>query len=189
MLPNIRRHSVIVARVARQIVHGLKEAGPAPDAVPDPGLIQAGALLHDIAKTPCLRNGCDHARTGGEICRGLGYPEVAEIVEEHVLLRDHDAERYGRGFFSAREIIYYSDKRVRHEEIVSLDARLDYILQNYGQNDPLIHRRIRENFTRCVELERLLFTFLPFSPDQLDERVALHPGEAPLQVLSTPAGG
>lgn len=189
MLPNIRRHSVIVARVARQILDGLKEGGKPHDAIPDPGLTLAGALLHDIAKTPCLRNGCDHARTGGEICRRLGYPEVAAIVEEHVLLRDHDADRYGRGVFSARAIIYYADKRVRHEEIVSLEDRLEYILQHYGQDDPVLHRRIRDNFNRCLELEQLLFTHLPFSPDQLQERLVLNPDESLLEVLSPAAGG
>lgn len=188
MLPNIRRHSVIVARVARQIVEGFTESDKKPAVVPHRELVIAGALLHDIAKTPCLRNGCDHARTGGEICRSLGYPEVAEIVEEHVLLRDHDAARRGKGIFSAREIIYYADKRVRHEEIVSLDDRLEYILHHYGLDDPGMHRRIRENFAGCVELERFLFNFLPFSPDQLSERVILNKGETPAEFFSLAAG-
>jgi len=189
MLPNIRRHSVIVASVSRQIVEGLKESGTGPGVVPDPGLIMAGALLHDIAKTPCLRDGCDHAKAGGEICRRLGYPEVAGIVEEHVLLRDHDAARRGRGIFSAREIIYYADKRVRHEEIVSLEDRLEYILHHYGLDDPEMHRRIRENFARCVELERFLFRFLPFAPDELNERVVLNAGGAPPEFFSLAAAG
>jgi uncharacterized protein len=188
MLPNIRRHSVIVARVARQIVEGFRESDPKPAVVPDRDLVMAGALLHDIAKTPCLRNGCDHARTGGEICRRLGYPEVAEIVEEHVLLRDHDPGRRGQGIFSAQEVIYYADKRVRHEEIVSLNQRLEYILQHYGLDDPEMHRRIRENFARCVELERFLFNFLPFTPDQLHERVVLNREGAPADFFSLATG-
>jgi len=189
MLPNIRRHSVIVARVARHIVQGLLEGDRLPPVVPDRNLVTAGALLHDIAKTPCLRNRCDHAREGGEICRRLGYPEVAEIVEEHVLLRDHDAVRRGKGIFMAPEIIYYADKRVRHEEIVSLDDRLEYILHHYGLGDPEMHRRIRENFISCIELERLLFAFLPFSPDQLRERVEVRAAGAPADLLPLAVGG
>ena len=45
-------------------------------------------------------------------------------------------QRRRRGIFTAREIIYYADKRVRHEEIVSLDDRLEYILEHYGLGDP-----------------------------------------------------
>ncbi|MCL7488333.1 MAG: HD domain-containing protein [Desulfobulbaceae bacterium] len=172
MLPNIREHSVIVARAALRIIEGFEEGEPIPPAIPDRCLVAAGALLHDIAKTPCLKNGCDHARKGAEICLHLGYPEIASIVEEHVILRDHDAKRRSLGLFNAREIIYYADKRVRHEEIVSLEDRLEYILEHYGNGDPEMHRLIRINFNRCVELEEFLFAFLPFSPDQLAEEVA-----------------
>jgi len=172
MLPNIRRHSVIVARVALKIIEGFEENKTTPSFIPDRSLITAGALLHDIAKTPCLKNGCDHALEGANICFQLGYPEIASIVEEHVVLRDHDAERRSRGNFNAREIIYYADKRVRHEEIVDLDDRLEYILEHYGNGDPAMHRIIRVNFNKCVELERYLFAFMPFSSDQLAEKVA-----------------
>jgi len=180
MLPNIRRHSIIVARAALQIIDGLS-AGRARQAdFPARDLVIAGALLHDIAKTPCLKNHCDHARAGAEICMELGYPEVAPIVAEHVVLRDHNPARYQQGIFSATEIIYYADKRVRHEEIVSLEQRLEYILDHYGMQDPEMHRRIRYNFEKCVELERYLFTFVHFSPDQLADKVSAVGGTGPL---------
>ena len=172
MLPNIRRHSIVVAQVALQLIDGFDENETSPACIPDRSLIVAGALLHDIAKTPCLKNGCDHAREGAEICLQLGYPEIASIVEEHVILKDHDETRRSQGKFNAREIIYYADKRVRHEEIVSLDDRLEYILEHYGNGDPGMHKRIRINFNKCIELERYLFSFLPFSSIQLPEKVA-----------------
>lgn len=172
MLPNIREHSVIVARVALRLIDGFREDNPVPSAVPGRSLIAAGALLHDIAKTHCLKNGCDHAAAGANICMELGYPEIAGIIREHVILRDHDAERRRRGRFNAREIIYYADKRVRHEEIVSLDDRLEYILEHYGNDDPDMHQRIHVNFAKCVELEHYIFSFLSFPPQQLAEEVA-----------------
>lgn len=183
MLPNIRRHSLVVARVAGEIVEGFRENGHNTMIVPDLDLILAGALLHDIAKTPCLSSGGDHAKEGGEICRDLGYPDIAGIVEEHVLLLDHDAQRRRSGFFTAREIIYYADKRVRHEEIVSLDDRLEYILDHYGLGDPAMHRRIRENFAKCIELEQYLFNFLPFTPDLLAGRVLQNSGALPPEIF------
>jgi putative nucleotidyltransferase with HDIG domain len=172
MLPNIRRHSIIVAQVALQIIDGFEENKSDFFSLPDRSLIAAGALLHDIAKTPCLKNGCDHAMEGACICLQLGYPEIASIVEEHVVLKDHNAERRRIGRFNATEIIYYADKRVRHEEIVNLEDRLEYILEHYGMGDPGMHKLIRINFDKCVDLEQHLFAFLPFLPDQLAGKIA-----------------
>jgi len=171
MLPNIRRHSITVARVAIHILDAYRANKTLHVEFPDHDLIIAGALLHDIAKTPCLQNDCDHARAGAEICIELGYPDIAPIVGEHVILKEHDPVRYKRGVFSATEIIYYADKRVRHEEIVSLEDRLEYILEHYGMDDSMLHGRIRENFEKCVQLEHYLFRFLHFSPEQLAEKV------------------
>ncbi|GBE12292.1 tRNA 2'-O-methylase [bacterium BMS3Bbin14] len=175
MLPNIRRHSIVVARVTWRLIDSLQRSDLLSAPVPDQGLSVAGALLHDIAKTTCLAAGCDHAEVGAEICRRHGYPGIARIVAEHVILRGHDPQRYRRGAFTAREIVYYADKRVRHEEIVSLDERLDYILEHYGRNDLLLHELIRKNFARCVELEHHMFSFLPFAPGQLADTVSGDP--------------
>ncbi len=171
MLDNIRHHSLVVARVADQLVRDLEAVRP-EGQTPNRKLVIAGALLHDIAKTPCLDGSCEHALAGAGICREHGFPEVAGIVAEHVILRDHDPARYATGLFTAGEIVYYADKRVRHAEIVSLDERLAYILDHYGHNNPRLHRLIRENFQRCVELERHLFRTLGLSPEQMPGRLA-----------------
>lgn len=156
MLDNIRAHSLMVARVAAVIHDGLLASPISKDQIPPRGLVLAGALLHDIAKTPCLNDRCEHAKLGRELCMELGFPEVAEVVLEHVLLSDFSPSRYAEGLFLAKELVYYADKRVRHDEIVSLQERLDYILSNYGNNDPHRHSLIRENFHRCQQLEDLL---------------------------------
>ena len=64
MLPNIREHSIVVARVAEIITHGLLEAGQNLSLEK----VIAGALLHDIGKTACLDNDDDHAAKGLAIC-------------------------------------------------------------------------------------------------------------------------
>jgi len=170
MLPNIRRHSLVVARIAELLATGL-QGRVNEHQLPNRRLCVSGALLHDIAKTPCLDGSCDHARAGAEICRQHGFPEIAEIVEEHVILQKPNPARYQHGSFTAREIVYYADKRVRHDEIVSLDERLDYIIEHYGQNDASLHRLIRANFNQCLQLERFLFNFLDFSPAQLSSKI------------------
>lgn len=170
MLNNIRHHSLMVAKVADVLVTELLDE-PGETGTVDRSLVLAGALLHDIAKTSCLDGSCDHATAGAAICRKHGYPEIATIVEEHVILKEHDPDRYQHGQFTAKEIVYYADKRVRHEQIVTLQQRLVYILEQYGNNDPKLHQLIRDNFHRCVQLEQILFTFLPFAPDDLEHRI------------------
>ena len=170
MLPNIRRHSLVVAHITDLLVTGLQD-GVNAQRLPNRQLCISGALLHDIAKTPCLDGSCDHASAGAEICLQHGYPEIAAIVEEHVILKDHNPDRYQSGWFTARELVYYADKRVRHDEIVNLDERLDYIIEHYGNKDARLHELIRANFNQCVQLEAFLFDFLDFSPAQLALKV------------------
>jgi putative nucleotidyltransferase with HDIG domain len=173
MFDNIRAHSLMVARVAYILLQRLADSPKASSTVPSENLVLAGALLHDIAKTPCLENGCDHARQGRDICLELGYPEVAEVVREHVILTEFSITRYDNGNFLAKELVYYADKRVRHDEIVSLEERLDYILEHYGNNDPKRHSLIRENFNKCLQLESCLFSSLGMAADDIQEAVSV----------------
>jgi len=171
MLDNIRAHSLVVARVSHVLLRALTNSPNKNVPLPSSDLVLAGALLHDIAKTQCLKNQCDHARHGRDICLQLGFPEVAEIVREHVILTEFSSSRYDNGHFLAKELVYYADKRVRHEEIVSLEERLEYILERYGNNDPERHALIRENFAKCQQLETFLFISIGMKTDELREAV------------------
>ncbi len=173
MLANIRAHSLMVASAAAALLAGLQAAGITRQPLPPEDLVLAGALLHDIAKSQCLYGTCKHALVGQEICLDLGFPEIAEIVREHVVLSDYATERYRQGIFNAKELVYYADKRVRHDMIVSLDSRLEYILGRYGDSDPQKEAMIIANFNLCREFERLLFTFLDFPPSKLADMATM----------------
>ncbi|MEE4241752.1 MAG: HDIG domain-containing metalloprotein [Desulfopila sp.] len=174
MLPNIREHSFVVARVAEHILDRLS-SHPGATTLPDKKLVTAGALLHDIAKSRCLNGACDHAEVGSAICRQYGYSEVAEIVEEHVRLRTFALNRYRVGAFEAKEIIFYADKRVVHDQIVSLDERLDYILARYGRNDPVRCKRIHSNFSKCQTLEKYICHNIGCTPVELLHALPISP--------------
>jgi len=171
MLDNIRAHSIMVARVAQVLLQGLIDSPKEKSIVPSDKLVLAGALLHDIAKTPCLKNRCDHAKRGRDICLELGYPAVAEVVREHVVLTEFSIARYDKGYFLAKELVYYADKRVRHDEIVSIEERLEYILERYGNNDAKRHSLIRENFEQCRQLEMFIFSAIETTADSLQTAV------------------
>jgi uncharacterized protein len=159
MLDHIRAHSVMVAKVARVIARSLKREGMAVSV----SKTTVGALLHDIGKTASLKAGGDHAEMGRLICIENQFSEIADIVGEHVKIKHYRPE----AGLSEKEIVYYSDKRVNHDQIVSLDERLAYILERYGGNHALIQERIRDNFGLCRGVEARLFGLLDFVPDSL----------------------
>lgn len=165
MLDNIRLHSMVVARVAGFLCTGLQ---PALDVSME--RVVAGALLHDIAKTQSLASDGDHAEMGADLCRRHGFDEVADIVGQHVILDNGVPERPGE-----REIVYYADKRVMHENIVGLDKRLTYILERYGRGDSRLCRRIEDNFNNCRLVEKKLFALLPYSPEDVAGLINGHP--------------
>lgn len=166
MLPNIKDHSIVVARVAEIITEGLIEAGH------DLSLktVIAGALLHDIGKTACLVNDDDHAVKGFEICLEHNLHAIADIIAEHVILKTYAPEND----FSEKEIVYYADKRVNHDQVVSLEERLDYILERYGMNNKARCRAIRRNYARCQDLETRMFDFLRFEPADIADLIMTH---------------
>ena len=163
MLENIRAHSIIVENVANIIAQGLIEAGT------DLSIEKttAGALLHDIGKSLCLKTGDDHAAKGQEICIQNQLHEIADIVREHITLEKYEPE----SAVNEKEIIYYSDKRVNHDSVVSLKTRLEYLLDRYGRNNEYLCGLIRENFQVCKSVERKLFKDLCFGPESLAEMV------------------
>jgi len=159
MLAHIKAHSVVVARVARMIALGLQEMNR------DISVLKttAGALLHDIGKTPSLSSGGNHAKIGERICIENGFTEIAPIVAEHVILKNYslnDAD-------SEKEVVFYADKRVNHDKIVTLDEREAYILDRYGLGQKELCHRIRLNFRLCGQVEEKLFRKLKFSPESL----------------------
>ncbi len=126
MLENIVSHSLEVAKVALFISFELRKKGQRIDL----GLVEAASLLHDLTKTECLKTKDDHARTGCQVLKGIGYERVGDVVAQHIWL--------GKGgdpsCVSEEEIVNYADKRVMHDRIVSLEERFKDLKARYGLN-------------------------------------------------------
>lgn len=174
MYENIRRHSFMVARVANILLSGLEQNGSVTFR-PNRDLVTAGALMHDIAKTKCLQEGCKHAEVGRQICIDLGLESVSRIVADHVVLSGFKENEYRQGWFSATELVFYADKRVNHDRVVSLDDRLTYIIDKYSNNEAVREDHIRRNFQQCREVEQHLFRLVGFSPDDINSLLETAP--------------
>lgn len=167
MLENIRAHSIVVGRIAHFMATELRRAGQ-PISVE---LCLSAALLHDIGKTSCLHNGEDHSLVGADICLAHGYHELVPLVRQHVIL----VAGFPENPISEKEIVYYADKRVNHDGIVTLDERLRYICERYGLGDPHRHAAIEKNFRQCQQIEAQLFSRLEYAPEALERQVPREP--------------
>lgn len=104
-----RRHARAVAGLAVEIASRLAAAG----VKLDPRLVEAGALLHDIAKGEP-----DHAAAGARLVDGFGFPEAATVVAGHMdmVFQPGDA-------IDERVVVLLADKLVAGDKRVPLDAR------------------------------------------------------------------
>ena len=165
MPAHIVRHCEQVCRTALFISDQLQPSG----VILDRALVGAAALLHDITKARSFTTGENHAATGREDLYRRGYPMVGRIVGQHVVL-DED----GGGVIREAWIVNYADKRVLHDQIVSLERRMAYILERYGQSS-LKKSRIRDIWRAVQRLEERLFSRLAFAPSELKTRVESAP--------------
>ncbi len=163
MMDHIVAHSLRVCQVALTIGDCLAKENIKLNR----DLILAGALLHDITKTRSFATRENHAESGGTLLADLGYPAVGDIVRQHVKLDDYQQD----GLFSEAEIVNYADKRVLHDEVVSLDRRMRYIVDRYchGEAD---HRRIAWLWEKTRGLEAHIFKRLPFKAAELAGRMS-----------------
>ncbi|MBE9545429.1 MAG: HDIG domain-containing protein [Proteobacteria bacterium] len=166
MMDHIVVHSLQVCRVATLLTEHLIKQHCRLNF----DLIQSAALLHDITKTRSFKTREDHALTGGEYLADRGYPEVGDLVRQHVVLDTYSVAATIREV----EVLNYADKRVLHDEIVVLDKRLDYILERYAET-PSHRERINVLWRKTREMENKLFKDLSFAPDDLT-RLLSHNG-------------
>ncbi|MCG8566758.1 MAG: HD domain-containing protein [Desulfobacterales bacterium] len=152
----------MVGNVAICLARYLKKETPGLNS----DLIFSAALLHDITKTRSFETGELHSASGGELLTRMGYPEVGNIIRQHVVLD----EGWEAGPITESEIVNYADKRVLHDKVVSLDRRLTYIKKRYGKDDRF-KTQIKKMWDATQAIEVRLFNALPFTPTQLGDHI------------------
>lgn len=116
-------HCRKVAKLAVFLGKKLNEAGFPLDLE----LVEAAALLHDLAKGKP-----NHAVEGARILDEMGYPEIARIIGLHMDIRVEDEKPVG-----AAEILYLADKMTSRNRYVTLQERFQPRL-NSSSSDPVI---------------------------------------------------
>jgi hypothetical protein len=85
----------------------------------------------------------------------MGFTSIAEIVEHHIVFQNLNPQ----GRLEEREIIYYADKRVMHNKIVTIDERVHDLLQRYGNTEE-IESLIIQNKNLVLAVESKIASFM-----------------------------
>ena len=118
---NVIEHCKTVCKLAEDIAGKLIKKGIKVNKK----LVVAATLLHDIE-----REKANHIAEGTKLLKSIGFPEVSEVVRKHSL--------YGIGNENVKpktieeKIVFYADKRVKGNEIVSLKERFEDIKKRYN---------------------------------------------------------
>jgi len=132
-------HGRAVARLAVRLGEELNRTACGLDLP----LIEAAALLHDIAKGKP-----DHALAGAELLREYGFGMAAEAVATHM-----DIELAGNGKIEAGEIIYLADKMVRGERLVTLEERFRVKMERYA-GDPALLAAVKLRLDTALTIKK-----------------------------------
>ncbi|MBM4332541.1 MAG: HDIG domain-containing protein [Deltaproteobacteria bacterium] len=155
---HIVQHSRVVHRVALYLCQNLNQQGERLD----PAQVEAGSLLHDIAKMDGLQTMENHSQAGALLLSRLGYPEIAEIVRQHVILDDGALQVQ----INEAAVVHYADKRVKHTSVVSLAERFRDLKERYGKNSAALSW-LEDLEQRTMELEKRIFQGLSIGPGSL----------------------
>ena len=124
----VTAHSRVVAELARTLAVLLNRAGLALDLP----LIVAAGRLHDIA-----RGQPDHAGAGARLIAGMGYPRVGAVVAKHMDIQSHGPS------VDEADLIYFADKCVEEDRLVSLDERFERSMSRYADRPHILKEIVR----------------------------------------------
>ncbi len=156
------------------------------------GLVEQSALLHDMVKVcdfPSLNpeffiekptkkqldvwetlvkryHHIGHEEAGAEILLSLGEPEIATVIKKHRFASLIEESENERPKTLEEKIVYYADKRVKHDQVVSVKERLQDGKERYypDGNTPDNHAEIEKQLYR---LENELCELGQIKPEDL----------------------
>jgi len=132
-----------VTRLALEMAGRLRSRGLEVDV----GLVEAGALLHDIGRG--RTHDANHSAVGGRMIRELGLPEeLARIVDRHIGagIPAAEARKLGlpKGVYMPEtleeKLVAYADKLVCGSRVVDIGVTIDDFASRLGAGHPAIQR-------------------------------------------------
>lgn len=156
MPEHIREHTNAVRKIANCLakkINGVEEE-----------VVDKGALMHDVLKMYCIENNCRHAIEVGKVLSEKGYPEFGEILKLHGLEEVND---FNEKTPLEAKIVWYADKRVNHNVIVTLDERYEYLKEKYGSESSEKMSEIKSTIENSKKVEEELLGLANLEKDYL----------------------
>lgn len=122
---NVIEHCKANAKIAMYLGSKMKEHGIEVNL----GVVEAGALLHDIEKHKTFDNeDLHHGEMGAELLEKMGIDKrISEIVKKHFLTTALNGELKTM----EERLVSYSDRRIIGSRIVSWEERVRYLTKKY----------------------------------------------------------
>ena len=136
---NVIGHCMAVCKVAEEIADKLIKKSKKINK----NLVIASALLHDIER---LKE--NHVEVGANLLKKLGFPEVSEVVKKHSLYTIGEENITPKT--AEEKIVFYADKRVIGNKIVSMEERFKDLEKRYNVD---LSKEFK--FTKKIEKELL----------------------------------
>jgi tRNA threonylcarbamoyladenosine biosynthesis protein TsaE len=186
--PNVRRHCRMVTHVAMSIAEAYMRKGE----IINTNLLYVSGMLHDMArlcdfnhfdranlKEPVsdeqwkkmlkireAHQGKRHAEISFDQLKERGYEDTAEII------RVHEADNLvlePKAYDTLeKKILYYADKRVTHDRVVSIKERFKDGRERYGEGDTPAQKKLYLDVELySLELEKELFKGLDIKPKDI----------------------
>ena len=137
----VAAHCSVVAGVALQLAGKLNNNGYYFNLP----LIEAAALLHDVAK-----GNSHHASVGADLLSSMGYGALAGLVAVHMELPPRP-----QASLDAAELLYLADKLVEGTRIVPLETRCQRQVARHAA-DPACVEAITRRFERATGIRELV---------------------------------
>jgi molybdenum cofactor cytidylyltransferase len=134
-------HCRQVARVADALAGAVNAGGGGLDTA----LVRSAAYVHDAARLER-----DHARAGARLLKAMGFPEMAAIIAVHMHI---DAS--ANAPLDEAQLVYFADKRVSGDTVVSIAQRFEAKLQKYG-GDPAVGAKIQRQHQTALMIQNKL---------------------------------
>ncbi|MBL7055074.1 HD domain-containing protein [Candidatus Woesearchaeota archaeon] len=134
---NVIEHSKTVCEFALVLANKLEQKGIEINK----DMVIAASLLHDIQRVED-----NHLIEGANLLNKLGFPEIATIIRKHGLSHINQEEHKPKTI--EEKIVFYADKRVKGNQVVSLRERFDDLKIRYNRDD-----KKEFEFTKKIEEE------------------------------------
>jgi HD superfamily phosphodiesterase len=186
---HVRAHSKKVTDVCLQIGQALAEQ----NILINLDLLNTAGLLHDMARicdfTELNRDkfheevtdekwekwvdlrkthkGLHHADVASRALAEEGYLKTAELIRLHNSLSILEEPERLKDLETS--ILFYADKRVKHDQVVDLAERFRDGRERHGKyDDPKTRQKFDEVEKLTYELEKRIFSLIPLKPEEIE---------------------